>query len=48
MQPNENTKKPFFARLLEAQDAENPQAEQPEGRQDATLKYPSDSDEWPF
>lgn len=48
MNPSQNTKKPFFARLLEAQEAENVRQEQPEGPQNGTLKYPSDSDEWPF
>ncbi len=48
MQPNQETKKPFFARLLEDHDQETAQEERQDGRQEMTLKYPSDNDEWPF
>ena len=44
---NPQPKKPFFARLLEAQALEETKTDLKAGGTYHTLKYPSDNDEWP-
>jgi hypothetical protein len=43
---SKNAKKPFFARLLEIQQPEEPTHNPAPGRPPHTLKYPTDDEEW--
>lgn len=43
----QESKKPFFARLLESQQVDEVQTDLKAGGRYVTLKYPSDDDEWP-
>ena len=47
MKTKNASEKPFFARLLEVQELDKVQTDLKAGRQDRTLKYPSDGDDWP-
>ncbi len=46
MQQDQTPKKPFFARLLEAQRTEQDAQKMGFDKRDQTVKAPSDSDEW--